>query len=73
MTMMLAHSGGHVKPVPAVGFAQWKALLHLVLSCTSGLQQRPAFFAQACAALRHQLAHGMSQVRSLPLHAAKGA
>ncbi|KAK9866040.1 hypothetical protein WJX84_001451 [Apatococcus fuscideae] len=43
------------------GFAQWKALLHLMLSSSSAIQKQPNFFAQLCTALRHQLAHGLSQ------------
>ncbi|KAK9837719.1 hypothetical protein WJX74_003717 [Apatococcus lobatus] len=45
------------------GFSQWKALLHLILSCSSAIQHCPTFFASVCAALRHQLAHGISQAK----------
>lgn len=60
-------SAGECLMLPVAGFAQWKAILHLMLGCQEGpLESRVPFFTQFLQALYNQLQHSLAQVSLLP-------
>lgn len=55
---------GNVHALPA-GFAQWKAIIHLLLGCEEGpLRSHVQLFSKALRCLLCQLQHSLTQVRA---------